>query len=268
MGVEGQVRRLLVNIINVLIVVGCAAVATALFMRPTTPSRVLVTAAPAVPVGHDVPTPSPDTAEEALRSLLPPIERESTTLGDALQKLAHFTYAHIEVRWKEIEEQGDGPETKVELNVPPQKSLRDALTQLFQAVDAKHQTLFITDLGFQVEEGEIVVSSVADLYRYSTTVVYNVRDTIDSSVMVDSTDYLPLSRHQALSRLINLIYETANVMPQDQANTLPYRQRISETMGLLVVTLPPFQQDKVAALLQALREASREMPPASRPVVQ
>jgi len=243
-----------IRIINSLLIVACLIVATSLLRKK--PPEVLVTAAAAVPVGHDEPTLEPDAAELAMRSTLPAIHVQYTSLRAVLRELSRVAHVRIDA------EGMDADDFACQLEVPADTTLRDAIGTMLNWMNAKNTNEKWVAVPL---EDRIVITWQKNLDQYVTTVVYNVRDLIESEMQASRGDDIPEAnrRPSAVHKIMVAVIDARSTEPGHYVYGNGW---IHEIMGLLVVTASQRDHDKIAALLQNLREASRERAPSSRVV--
>ena len=242
-----------IRVLNSLLIVACLIVAIALFRQQ--PPHVLVTAAAAVPVGHDEPSLEPDAAELAMRTRLPAITLPNTTLAGALQELSKAAGFRIEIR--EDREAVGG--IRADLDVASDTTLREALYDLFEQINPKIHFPF-ERLGAKAIEDRIIIARHDVLDVQTMTVVYNVRDLLDADAQNPKNDDAQADGHTPAERLIALTRAIQDTDPIS-IGIYPWQR---DFMGLLVVSGSRRQHAKIAELLQNLREASRERAPSSR----
>jgi len=248
-----------IRIINSLLIVACLIVAVALLRQK--PPQVLVTAAAAVPVGHDEPTLEPDAAELAMRSTLPAIHLQYTSLRAVLRELSRVARFGIEA------EGMDADDFACQLDIPADTTLRDAIGTMLNWMNAKNTKEKWVAVPL---EDRIVITWQRNLDQYATTVVYNVRDLIDSEMEASRESNAALNAQEAqdarLHALHKVMLSVLYLRSAEQERYVFEHDWIHEIMGLLVVTASQRDHDKIAAMLQNLREASRERAPSSRVV--
>jgi beta-lactamase regulating signal transducer with metallopeptidase domain len=202
-------------------------------------------------------------AQAALDRNMPEINFQAVPLGDAVDFLRDVTGANIFVNWKALEAAG------VERNVTVTARVRDvkfskALKMMLDDVSAGN-----VRVGYEVDEGVIMISTEEDLARNVVTRVYDVRDLLISGDDAPPADFAgvehpkpgatsqpatqPLSpRDDAVKRLTELILNT--VAPDTWKPNGGNVGNFTELHGQLIVTQTPSAQSALERLLGQLRE--------------
>jgi hypothetical protein len=118
---------------------------------------------------------------------LPSLEFDRLALADAMDRLRDDSGANIFVNWRALEASGVNKDAPVSLH-PPAADLGTTLRSLLDQVEASHRGV---RLGFNLEEGAVVVSTRDDLAQNVETRVYDVRDLVDPDRFAASASAAP-----------------------------------------------------------------------------
>ncbi|HEX8521186.1 MAG TPA: hypothetical protein VF669_02950 [Tepidisphaeraceae bacterium] len=195
------------------------------------------------------------------------VDFRRTTFEQAVEQLHHQTKANLAVNWQTLEAAGIDRHAPVTLQVD-NISLRRVLDLVCQQAAADS-----TRLAARVDGGVIVISTLEELSRQTVTRMYDVRDLIVADHDLRSrierllkkvsagyesdqpTDEKSLSRAQAdsVESLIKAIQ--AIVEPDSWRDAGGIVGTVREFGGRLIIVQSPEAHDKIADLLEQLRDS-------------
>ncbi|HEV8607164.1 MAG TPA: M56 family metallopeptidase [Tepidisphaeraceae bacterium] len=189
-----------------------------------------------------------DAATQAiLDRRLPEVRFDKVAFSDAVDFLRDVTSANIFVNWKALEAAG------IEKNAPVSARMRDikfskALTTLVNDVGGG-----AVKLGFEIDDGVIIISTAEELNKNTEVHVYDIRDLLALTNDAKQTEQTAKEKTEALvSELTKLIQETIDRDTwRDNGGPIGSIRHLN---GQLIVTQTRENQKQLVQLLDKLRE--------------
>jgi hypothetical protein len=213
---------------------------------------------PALAVGIETsPPPVPDAGEEMLARmiLLPATSEKRMQLDEIVRAVADAGHCSIWIDRRALRNAGIDMEQPVLLDSPlTEVSVREALDAIVGGLFAD------VPIGFEFENGAVVFSTRDELSKYTTTVVYNIRDILDAFTQYYGTMPSTPTRQECIDQVTKLLTDV--IAPDTWRDAGGSVASMRELMGLLIITQTPENQREISKLLATFRQASRTKAPA------
>lgn len=199
------------------------------------------------------------TAAAPLMERIPQVQLRDTTVGAAFDDLRRLTNANLVMDWRTLAEIGITSDTPLHIDL----RLHDV--SLAQALSKYLSTIVVPDNRLEFEERDGVVFISLNNARRTSTQIYDVRDLLGTggnwerlAVRPEVTDPAtqPFTIEERGERLTHLL--TVLVAPQSWRDNGGQSGAARVMMGRLIVTQTPENHDRIAEVLQILRDADSE----------
>jgi len=187
-------------------------------VRPTTPKR------------------KPVRPEIALKKKIRKMEFKGVPLHDICQWMREVSNTNIHVRWRSLEVVGIDKSTEVNLSLTSMTLERALLLVLDSAAPRK--------LGFEVDQGVLVISSREDLDKRTTSMTYNIASLVGRSSATAAS--------RRIAEVIAVIQETVDSSSwRDNGGEVGAIQTLG---GRLVITQNKKNHKAIAELIKILHQ--------------
>jgi beta-lactamase regulating signal transducer with metallopeptidase domain len=207
------------------------------------PNRVPPAPAPRAEQADTAPIDRSKAQDAAVQAILdrkvPEVNFNATALGDVVDFLRDITGANISVNWKALAAAG------IEKTAPVTTRMRDVKFSTALKAILKDAGGDNVKLGFEIDEGVLVITTAEELDKHTEVRVYDVRD-----LLMIKDDKVDAAQLKDLTEAIEQSIEpTSWVTSGGSIGT------IKHLSGQIVVTQTKENQKQVESLLEKLRES-------------